>query len=171
MPDPSDLVFHVVIQGTIEDVWHEITRTDAPIPAFFNNQMHVRELAPGAKLAMRTGNGKYTGVVGEILECEPPRRFVHTFKFTNLKDPACVVAYDLAEVDGGVQFTLTVSDVPVGTKTAKQMAQGGRMIIATLKAVIETGKPTFGTRVLFGLFKLLAPFSPKVCRSENWPVD
>ena len=75
MPDPSDLVFQVVIQGAIDDVWHEITRTDAPIPAFFNNQMHVRELAPGAKLAMRTGNGKYTGVVGEILECEPPRRF------------------------------------------------------------------------------------------------
>jgi hypothetical protein len=40
-----------------------------------------------------------------------------------------------------------------------------------LKAMIETGKPTIGTRVLFGLFKLLPPLSPKVCSSEFWPVD
>lgn len=170
MSQPSDLVFQILIQGAIDDVWQEITRTDAPIPAFFNNQMHVRELKPGARLAMRTGNGKYTGVVGEILECEPPRRFVHTFQFTHLGDPECVVAYDLEDVGGATQFTLTVSDVPAGTKTAKQMAQGGNMITKTLKSVIETGRPSFGIRVLFRVFKLMEPLSPKKCRSENWPV-
>ena len=172
MPDTATKhKFEVVIQAPIQDVWDEITRTDRPIPAFFNSQMHVRTLEPGQKLAMRTPNGRYTGVVGEITEYAPPTRFAHTFRFTNLDDPPCVVVYDLESLgDGSTRFTLTIRDLPEGTKTAKQMVQGGTLIVNTLKAVMENGRPGFGTRVLFGLFKVLQPVTPKRCRSENWPV-
>ena len=101
----------------------------------------------------------------------PSAGFSHTFNFTNFDDPPCKVTYELEEVDGAVQFTLTIGDLPVGTKTAKQMVQGGTMIVNTLKAVIETGRPTFGTRMLYVLFKVMAPFSPKQCLSERWPID
>ncbi len=163
--------FQVHIRGSLQAVWDEITRTDAPIPAFFNSRMDVHRLEPGARLAMRTADGKYTGVVGEILEFEPPTRFAHTFRFTNYDDPPCKVLYELQEKDDGVLFTLTVYEMPVGTKTAKQMLQGGKMIVNTLKRVIETGKPSLGTRMLFLMFQLLAPTSPQRCLSENWPVD
>ncbi len=163
--------FRVQIRGSIDNVWQEITRTDAPIAAFFNSRMEVGRLAAGSKLAMRTPDGKYTGVVGEILEYDPPRRFAHTFQFTQYDDPPCTVIYDLEETGESVQFTLTVADMPAGTKTAKQMRQGGSMIVNTLKAVIETGRPALGTRVLFGVFKLVAPMTPKKCLSKNWPVD
>ena len=164
-------MFRVTIDSTVEAVWDEITKTDEPIPAFFNSRMDVGRLAAGSRLAMRTADGKYTGVVGEILEFDPPRRFAHTFQFTNFDDPPCKVIYTLEPVAGGVQFTLEIADLPVGTKTAKQMLQGGKMIVNTLKSVMETGKPSFGTRVLFVLFKLLQPMSPKKCRSEHWPVS
>jgi len=163
--------FRVIIHGSIDDVWHEITRTDAPIAAFFNSRMDVARLAPGSSLAMRTPDGKYTGVVGEILEFDPPKRFAHTFKFTSYDDPECRVVYDLEEVAEGVQFTLTITRLPEGTKTAKQMVQGGKMIVNTLKHVIETGKPSFGTRVLFGVFRIMAVTTPKKCLSGNWPVN
>lgn len=163
--------FRITIRGTVDEVWREITRTDAPIAAFFNSQMHVGRLAPGAKLAMRTRDARYTGVVGEILEYEPPTRFAHTFKFTAYDDPPCKVIYDLEEVTGGMQFTLTIEDLPVGTRTAKQMLQGGTMICNTLKSVIETGKPGVGIRMLYVLFRIMQPFSPKQSRSEHWPVD
>jgi len=164
-------MFRVLIQGSLEDVWNEITRTDEPIAAFFNNRMHVGAMKAGSKLAMRSPDGKWTGVVGEILEVVPHQRFSHTFRFTNFDDPECVVIYDLEDTESGVQFTLTIENLPEGTKTAKQMVQGGTMIVNTLKAVIETGRPSFGTRMLFVLFKLMGPFSPKRCLSENWPVD
>jgi len=164
-------MFRVVINGSVEDVWREITRTDAPIAAFFNSRMDVGALRPGSRLAMRSADGKYTGVVGEILEFVPMKRFAHTFKFTAYDDPECTVIYELEPVADGVQFTLTIEDLPDGTKTGKQMVSGGKMIVNTLKSVIETGKPPFGTRVLFGLFKLLAPLTPAKCRSEHWPVD
>lgn len=174
MPDPipadNRAKFQVQIRGAIDDVWQEITRTDAPIAAFFNSRMEVHRLAPGSRLAMRSPDGKYTGVVGEILEYDPPHRFVHTFRFTNYDDPPCTVAYDLEQIGGTVQFTLTVTDMSPGTRSTKQMRQGGPMIVNTLKAVIETGRPKFGTRLLFGVFRLLAPMTPRKCLSENWPV-
>ena len=170
MPDTQSM-FRVVIDSTIQEVWDEITRTDEPIAAFFNSQMHVAHLKAGSRLAMRTPDGKYTAIVGEITCCDPPRRFAHTFRFTNYDDPECVVAYDLEEVEGGVQFTLTISDLPLGTKTAKQMVQGGTMIVNTLKSVIETGRPSFGIRMLYLLFKLMGPLTPKRCLSSKWPVD
>jgi len=169
VPDTPSM-FRVLIHGTLEDVWNEITRTDEPIAAFFNSRMDVGALKAGSRLAMRTPDGKYTGVVGEILEVVPLKRFTHTFRLTAYDDPECKVIYDLDQVEGGVQFTLTIEDLPDGTKTAKQMVQGGPMIVNTLKAVIEKGRPGFGTRLLFGLFKLMAPFTPKRCLSENWPV-
>lgn len=168
--DPTTRKFAVLIKGSIEDVWHEITRTDQPIPAFFNSRMHVGTLEPGARIAMRTADGRYTGVVGEILEFDPPRRFVHTFRFTNFDDPECTVAFDLEEAEGGTRFTMTITDLPVGTKTAKQIVQGGTMIVNTLKRVIETGRPAADPRLLFVLFRLLAPLSPKQSHSEHWPV-
>jgi len=164
-------MFRVLIDGSLPDVWNEITRTDAPIPAFFNSRMDVDTLQAGARLAMRTPDGKYTNVVGEIVEFVPMKRFAHTFRFTNYDDPECKVIYDLDVVEGGVQFTLTIEELPAGTRTAKQMTQGGTMIVNTLKAVIETGRPSFGIRMLYVLFKLMAPFSPKRCRSEHWPVS
>jgi hypothetical protein len=49
------------------------------------------------------------------------------------------------------------------------MKQGGRMIVNTLKAVVENGRPSFGTRLLYRLFRGMEPCSPKTTRSENWP--
>lgn len=171
MPKTPPSIFRVLIQGSLEEVWNEITRTDEPISCFFNSRMDITALRPGSKLAMRTPDNAYTGVVGEILEVEPMRRFSHTFRFTNFNDPACTVVYDLEQVQGGVQFTLTIEDLTPDTKSAKQMAQGGPMIVNTLKAVIETGRPSLGTRLLFVLFKLMQPFTPAKCRTENWPVE
>jgi uncharacterized protein YndB with AHSA1/START domain len=170
VPDRTRHKFQVEIAGSIDAVWSEITRTDAPIACFFNSQMHAARLAAGSKIAMRTPDGRYTGVVGEILEFSPPRRFAHTFRFTTCDDPPCKVSYDLEEVAGGVRFTLTIEDLVPGTRTAKNMLQGGKLIVNTLKSVIETGRPGLGTRALFVLFKVLQPMTPKRCRSEHWPV-
>lgn len=165
-------VFRVQINGPIEAVWAELTKTGSPQPAIFNNVMHTSGgVEPGSVIQMRSKNGKYVGIVGRILEVDPPRRFSHTLRFTHLDDPECTVIYELAEKDGGTEFTLTVENMPENTKTAKSMAQGGPMICSTLKSVIETGDAPLMTRVLFGAFAALAPVTtPAKCKAENWPM-
>jgi uncharacterized protein YndB with AHSA1/START domain len=164
-------VFRTVIEAPIEKVWQTLTATDKVLPFFFCSVMKTTTLAPGAPIRMRTPNGKYTGVAGEVLEYDPPRRFSHTFKFTHLDDPICVVTYDLKPIEGGTEFTLTSEKVPVGTKTEKQMASGGKMIANALKTYVETGKPSFVSRMIGVVNVLMGPFTPKRSRSEHWPLD
>ena len=171
MDEPRKLVSRVLIRGKIEDVWREISKTDEPQQAFFNARMHRLGLKPGSPVQMRTPDGKYTSVVGEILEVDPPRRLSHTLRFTAYDDPWCRVTYDLRETTEGVEFTLTSEDVLPATKTAKDMTRGGDFIANTLKAIVENGRPPLGTRLLYALFGLLGPLTPKRCRSENWPLE
>lgn len=168
-------VFKIHIRGGIHDVWREITKTESLQKAMFNARLHTSGFEPGAAIQMRSANGKYVLVVGEVLEFDPPHRYAHTFRFTSLQDPPCRVSYDLVEVEDGVEFTLTVNDMPVGTQTAKHMQTGGQSIVNTLKAVVERGKPAIGTRLMYATQSVLGPLLMplvfgKKCRRENWPL-
>ncbi|NNF26746.1 MAG: hypothetical protein HKN73_05985 [Gemmatimonadetes bacterium] len=166
------LVSRIVIDAPIDDVWREITKTDEPQLAMFGAQMHRITLDAGSPIRMRTPDGAYTSVVGEILEVDPPVRFSHTMKFTGYDDPYCRVTYDLREIEGGVEFTLTSEGVPAGTKTHKAMARGGDFIAKTLKQILERGRPALATRAIYRMMALATPFiTPKRSRSELWPME
>jgi uncharacterized protein YndB with AHSA1/START domain len=172
MADTVRLVSKILIQGRIEDVWREITKTDEPQLAMFGAKMHRLALGEGSPIRMRTPDGKYTSVVGEILEASPPHRFSHTMKFTGYDDPYAKVTYVLEEVPGGVEFTLISEDIMLGTKTEKAMRQGGDFIVKTLKQVVESGRPSLGTRMLYSMFTVLGPLmTPAKSRTEHWPLE
>lgn len=167
MTEQDKAVFKIMIHGKIEDVWHEITKRDEVQKCMFNMRLDST-LEVGDKMFMRTVNGKYTGVVGEVLEFDPPNRYAHTFRFTNFDDPPCTVTYDLKAIDDQVEFIMTIDQLTPGTKSAKQMRQGGTMIIETLKSIVETGKVPFKVRMLYGLFALMGPLTPAKCKSDRW---
>ncbi len=171
MSETTKLIHRIVIDAPIQDVWDALTKEGEVLPFFFNSVLHTTTLAPGAPMRMRSKNGKYTGVVGDVLELEPPYRYVTTFKFTNLDDPPCKVTHELKEVEGGVEYTLISEQVPVGTETEKQMNQGGDFITKTLKGVVENGKPPIGSRLILLMIGLFSVRTPKQCLSENWPLD
>lgn len=169
--EPTREVFRVVIRAPIHKVWAELTRADSTLPFFFNGVLRTPGLEVGAPIRMVSKDGKYTSVVGDVLEFEPPHRYAHTFKFTNLDDPPCIVRYRLKEVDGGTEFTLINENVVPGSKSEKYMSQGGTFITQNLKAFVESGKATPGGRVMLLLMGLAAPFTPKRCLSSHWPFD
>ena len=167
---PPDAVFRIVSQDDIQRVWRELTKTDEAQGAVFNAWLHTTALAPGRRMQMRTGSGKHVLVVGEVLEVDPPHRFVHSHRFTQYDDPVCQVAYELKPVAGGVEVTLRVSGMPAGTRTAKSMQQGGDAILKALKAIAETGRPPLATRLMYVAFDWLEFVLPKRTRSEHWPL-
>jgi len=163
--------FRVTIRAPIHKVWAEITRTENVLPFFFNSVCKTPGLAVGAPIRMVSKNGKYAAVVGDIIEFDPPHRYAHTFKFTSLDDPACIVRYSLREVEDGTEFTLINEAVPAGSKSEKYMMSGGKFITNNLKSFVETGKATAGGRCALFMMGLSAPFTPGRCRIEHWPFD
>ncbi len=171
MTQTEQAVFRVRIRGSIEAVWRELTKQGEPQAAVFNAWLTAQALLPGSMLQMRTGSGRHTLVIGRVTDFNPPHRFAHTFRFTQYDDPECEVIYELREVDGEVECTLTVDRLPLGTRTAKDMAGGGTMIVNTLKAMVETGKPSLGTRLMYWMFAHMEFVLPKRTKSEHWPMQ
>ena len=168
--DTNRTYFRVQINAPIHDVWAALTRTDAILPFFFNGVCRTPGLKEGAPIRMQSKDGKYTSVVGDVLEFDPPYRYAHTFRFTAYDDPPCIVRYRLEEKDGGTQFTLINENVPPGTTSEKYMTQGGTFITQNLKSLVETGRATGSGRFMLLIMGLFTPFTPKRCRSENWPL-
>ena len=171
MAEKGKQVFRVVINGSQEAIWRELTSTDRPLGAIFNSRMYTTGLKPGARMQMRTASGGHVIVEGDILEYSPPHRFVHTHKFTMHDDPVCRVTYELKPVPGGVEVTLTVDDVPLGTRTAKGMASGGHDIVNNLKAIVETGRPPLGQRIVHSLMGALEFVLPAKTKADRFPLE
>jgi len=169
--DKGRAIYRIVIDGSQQAIFEEITRTDRPLGAVYNARMHVTGVRPGARMQMRTAGGGHVIVDGEILEYDPPRRFVHTHRFTQHDDPVCRVVYDLKPVTGGIEVTMTVEDIPTGTKTAKSMQQGGPFILGNLKAIVERGRLPLGTRLMYGLMGAMEFVLPARTRTEHWPLE
>ncbi|MEM7456932.1 MAG: SRPBCC family protein [Planctomycetota bacterium] len=170
-PETTTQVSRVVINAPIQKVWDTLTNQGDVLPFFFGTIMHTTRLAPGAPVRMRSPNGKYTGVVGDVIELDPPYKYSMTFKFTNFDDAVCMVIHELKEVEGGTEYTLTSKDIPVGTKTEKNMKQGGTFITNELKYNVETGKATTMAKFIMFMGKMTGFLSPKSSLSSNWPMD
>ena len=165
-------IYKVIIDAPIETVWSELVKVDEVLPFFFGSVCKTTGgLKVGTPMAMETTNGKYRSVVGEVLEFSPPHRYSHTFKFTAYDDLPCTVTYELKEVAEGVEFSLITTNVPANTKTEKGIAQGGKFIVNTFKSVAEDGKPSIGSRMMLAMMSAFQPFTPKACKTENWPFE
>lgn len=167
----EDAVFRIFIKADIQRVWRELTKTGEAQGAVFNAWLHsTGALQTGVAMQMRTGTGRHVIVDGSVELFEPPYRFVHTHRFTQYDDPPCRVSCELKPVGGGVEVTLRVLGMPPGTKTAKSMASGGTSILASLKAICETGQPSLGTRLMYWVFDKMEFVLPERTKSEHWPL-
>jgi len=96
-------------------------------------------------------------VAGEIVEADPPRRFVLTWRIvmdeTMAAEPATRVSYDIVPQDGGVTRLTVTHELDGAPRTAAMVdgsqestgAGGGwAWILRDLKSLLETGAPLAG---------------------------
>lgn len=165
-------VHRTFINAPIETVWSVLVATDKPLPFFFGSICDTKDgLKPGARMRMVHPNRKFAMVVGEVLAFEPPHRYAHTFKMTNLKDDPCQVTYELREKDGGTEFDLIIKGAIEGSDLHKQMVNGQDFIAKNLKSIAEKGKPAFSGTMVTLMSPLVALFSKEEQRIEHWPLE
>ena len=162
--------YKVLINAPIETVWSELINSKSPRPFFWNSNWDTNEMAPGNDYRVVSADGKTVAVVGEILEMQAPYKLVTTFRLTSLDDPASKVSYLLESKGDQTEFTLMTEEIISGSKSEKSMADGSQFITRNFKAFIESGKVTFGARVMLAMFSIMAPLAPKSMRAEKWPL-
>ncbi|MEL6983787.1 MAG: SRPBCC domain-containing protein [Actinomycetota bacterium] len=178
MTENETAVFSIHISGTKEAVWRELVQTDGPQDALYHTILHTTGLEPGASYQMRTPNARYVNTIGEILEYDPPNRLKQTVRFVRFDDPPATATYELVDApDGGVELTLTLENLPAGTKSAKgwKGSGGGEFVVNTLKQIVEDGHASRSTRWMYRFFDVFAPVlaplaTPKRTRVEHWPL-
>jgi uncharacterized protein YndB with AHSA1/START domain len=142
-------VYEVFIKATPEAIWEGITNPDFTEQYFYRSR---------AKFDLRPG-GIYNGVSaqdescilvdGEVLESDPPRRLIHTWRALydpeTAAEPHSRVSWEIEPQDGGFTKLTVVHDrLEEAPKTAESVLGGWSFVLSGLKTLLETGKPLVG---------------------------
>jgi uncharacterized protein YndB with AHSA1/START domain len=130
-------------------VWEAITKPDWTEKYFYGSRAEY-DLTPGGIYRSRGLAGESDEVMtdGEVIEVDPPRRLVQTWRAIWTGEGFTRLTWEIKEGEGGVT-TLTVTHELDGTpNTAVQVAGavdgaggGWNEVLSGLKTLLETGKP------------------------------
>lgn len=141
---PPNQVYEILIKASRETVWTALTSPEMT-PAFNFGAKVEGEWRAGGKLTYWTPEGTVMWD-GDILECDPPRLLVTTFRanwepaFAADRPSKCT--YDITEVmPGVVKLSVVHEDFDGETATYTSVAQGWMVILSGLKTLVETGQP------------------------------
>jgi uncharacterized protein YndB with AHSA1/START domain len=153
-------VYRVWIRATPEAIWEAITKPEWTDRYGYGGIAEYGDLEPGTAYRILAGTGMQehgvTGAIidGELVEVDPPRRFVQTWRM--LMDPEMAaepfsrITYEIAPLDGGVTKLTVTHELEGATGTATLVsgaledtgAGGGwAWILSDLKSLLETGTP------------------------------
>jgi uncharacterized protein YndB with AHSA1/START domain len=141
---PPAQVYTVYIRAPREKVWEAITNPDFTRRYFFGSQPQSGWNAGDRLLWTQYGTG-HELVDGEVIECDPPSRLVHTW-ITRYDDelaaePASRVTWELEDRDGMTKLTTVHDQFQPGGKTYDNVAGGWPLVLSGLKTLVETGQP------------------------------
>jgi uncharacterized protein YndB with AHSA1/START domain len=161
MTDVTTQVYQVFIKATPEAIWDAITKPEWTQKYGYQAPVEY-DLCPGgvyrglASEAMTSMGAPEVVVDGEVVEADPPRKLVQTWRF--LWDPDLVaegftrVTWETEEAEGGVTKLTVTHELEGAPKTATLVAGripeagggGWSWILSDLKTLLETGKPLAG---------------------------
>lgn len=139
MADKPDLVLATYIRTTPAELWDAIVNPDKTQQYYYGGRVQAGDLKVGSRFYYLDPKGEMN-LDGEIVEIDPPKKLVTTFKAGWAEAGAQVtrVMYEIEQMGETCRLTLTHYDV------AKAMAgaeTGWPLIIAGLKTLLETGRP------------------------------
>ncbi|HEY2948599.1 MAG TPA: SRPBCC family protein [Micromonosporaceae bacterium] len=137
-------VFQIFIRTTPDRVWEAITSPHHTAKYFFGSHVDST-FQPGAPIVYHTADRSRLDVDGEVLEVDPPRRLVTTWRSLWTPELAAEepsrVSWEIETAGEGVcKLTLTHDRLDGAPKTAEQI-EGWSYILSGMKTLLETGAP------------------------------
>lgn len=144
----SRFVYVTYIRTTAEKVWQALTDPEFT-RRYWAQTWQECEWKPGASWRIMIPDGR-VGDSGEILEIDPPRRLVLTWRNEFVPEMHAEgfsrLTYELEQQDEAVKLTLIHEiDVP-DSKLIQAVSGGWPQILSSLKSLLETGESLEATR-------------------------
>lgn len=138
-------VYTMMIKASPEAVWQGITDPRFVKQYFFGTKLEL-ELVPGGSYKSWSPDGTQPWVDTEVIEVDPPRKFVHGWRplYDNelADEPESRVTWEIEDVGNGVsKLTVTHDLLEAAPKTAASVSGGWIGILSGLKTLLETGEP------------------------------
>lgn len=137
--DTTTHVLQVFIRTTPEKLWQAIT--DGAITRLYYFGTSVESTwQPGASIHY-TGQDGNPILDGEIVEIDPPRKLVTTFRALWMPESGTsTVTYEIEPVGNTCKLVLTHQDLVTGSELASSVWNGWSQILSGLKTYLETGE-------------------------------
>ena len=148
-----------------ETVWDAFTRLETPQPHYFDAVLQAK-MRPGGRWRFVTDNRERLLAGGEILELEPPRRFVQSFAAADLDDPPSRITVVLSPTEGGTRVLLVHDGFASRTTTYRRFRRAHPLALSALKSLLETGRLPFRARLYTAIFK--PGMKLATVRAEPW---
>jgi uncharacterized protein YndB with AHSA1/START domain len=145
---PEQFVYVTYIRTTPEKLWQALTAPEFT-QRYWLQTKQESAWKPGASWRCVNPEGK-TIISGEIIEIEPPRKLVFTWR--NETKPEITaeghsrVTYGLEKQGASVKLTVLHEMDKPGSKLLQSVSDGWPLILASLQSLLETGEPLEETR-------------------------
>jgi uncharacterized protein YndB with AHSA1/START domain len=150
-------VHRIYIKATPEAIWTAITDPSWTQKYGYGGRGEYELRAGGTYVActsqeMRDAGAPDVAIEGEVLEADPPRKLVHTFRM--VMDDAMAaqgftrVTYDIEEINGRTRLTVThelegapqLAELMAGAWEDRGAGGGWPFVLSSLKSLLETGE-------------------------------
>jgi uncharacterized protein YndB with AHSA1/START domain/DNA-binding transcriptional ArsR family regulator len=132
-------VFEIFIRTTPERLWQALTDGELTRQYYYGARVES-DWRVGSPYAFRDEAGA-TMFDGEVLESEPPRRLVTTFRAAWTGDVPSTVTWEIAPEGEVCKLTLTHEGMDPASRLGLNVRDGWARIVSGLKTLLETGLP------------------------------
>jgi uncharacterized protein YndB with AHSA1/START domain len=146
--EKNQFVYVTYIRASQEKVWQALMDPEFT-QRYWMETRQVSEWKPGSTWnVLVPGDEKILS--GEILEIDPPKRLVFTWRKETIPEQRAEgysrVSYELEKEGDSVKLTVIHSVDKPGSVLLKAVSGGWPLILASLKSFLETGEPLEETR-------------------------
>jgi uncharacterized protein YndB with AHSA1/START domain len=140
---PPAFTYEIYIGAPVAKVWKGLIDGDTTQQYVYGTRFEGK-LKKGAPYAYM-GDRNFKAVDGEILDFEPEKRLVMTWKAhwddSVVNDRASRVTYELSAAGATTKLRLVHDDFDAKTATYTASVEGWPLMLSSLKSILETGKP------------------------------
>jgi uncharacterized protein YndB with AHSA1/START domain len=148
-------VHRVYIKATAQAIWNAITQPEWTVQYGYQAPVQYDLRVGGeykglASEAMKQHGGPDVIIDGEVIELDPPRKLVQTWRAIWVGEGYTKLTFEIDEKEAGVCMLTVTHDVTDAPLTAAQVAgdvpeHGGGWpeLISDLKSLLETGKSVY----------------------------